>query len=82
MKKEILSVEDMIPKKYGTPTKHSVEEYVPSKKPLYYLNYYFLQFFGVRLCRVVDESTKKQKGWAWMTRIIPLTGWNTPYRKF
>ena len=45
------------------------------------LNYFVLQWVGVRLCRVIEDDGK-QSGWTWKTRVVPMSGWGTPYRKF
>jgi hypothetical protein len=46
------------------------------------LNYCILQWVGVRLGRILDEKTKKQIGWKWLTNIRPLSGWKTDYKKW
>jgi hypothetical protein len=38
------------------------------------LNYYVLQWFCVRLARVVDDTTDVQLGWTIIFRL-PMTGW-------
>ena len=43
------------------------------------LNYYLLQWFFVRLAKTVDESGTIIK-WGFITKVIPMTGWKTPYR--
>lgn len=46
---------------------------------LYLLNRCFLQWFFVRLARIIDESGK-QVGWKLLTGIVPETGWSDDYR--
>ena len=46
---------------------------------LYLLNFVFLQWFFVRLARVVDDGGITVD-WTLLTRVWPLTGWWSPYR--
>ncbi len=41
---------------------------------LYFFNYYFLQIFGIRLARILDNHTGKQTGWKFIKRLYG-TGW-------
>jgi hypothetical protein len=45
-------------------------------KPLFYLNYFLLQFLFIRLARVMEDT--KQVGWT-IIYVLPFTGWNTDY---
>ena len=47
---------------------------------LYFLNAGVLQWFFVRLARVVDVETGKQQGWRLLRWVVPCTGWSTSYR--
>ena len=44
-----------------------------------WLNFIVLQWFFVRLARIVDVESKKTIGWKLDKRIIPLTGWWNNY---
>lgn len=39
------------------------------------LNYWFLQWFFLRLAKVVDCDTDKVVGLTMLVGVIPLTGW-------
>jgi hypothetical protein len=41
---------------------------------LLFVNYYLLQWFFIRLARVIDDGTGKQIGWTVVVRK-PMTGW-------
>lgn len=43
------------------------------------LNFVVLQWAFVRLARLVDDETGKQRGWIWIVGVVPLTGWWSPY---
>lgn len=44
-----------------------------------WLNYLVLQWFFVRLAKMVDEDSGEVVGYRWLTGIVPLTGWGGPY---
>jgi hypothetical protein len=46
------------------------------------LNWYFLQWFFIRVCRwgYISSGPLKQEGWKLMIGVLPLTGWKNPYR--
>lgn len=44
------------------------------------LNSIVLQWFFVRLARIVDTKTKIIVGWKLLKWIVPLTGWWSDYR--
>lgn len=44
------------------------------------LNFLVLQWFGLRLGRIVDIATQRTVGWRVLRWVWPLTGWWTPYR--
>lgn len=44
------------------------------------LNFLLLQWFFVRLARVVDKRTGRTAGWRVLRWPWPLTGWWSPYR--
>jgi hypothetical protein len=41
---------------------------------VYFFNYYFLQVFGIRLARILDNNTGKQTGWKFIKRPFG-SGW-------
>ena len=41
---------------------------------LFLLNFCILQWFGIRLARVIDTETNAQIGWRWW-RVRPLKEW-------
>lgn len=48
-----------------------------------WLNRIILQWFFVRLARVMDRDEAgnlKQTGWCWLRGVVPLTGWSTSYK--
>ncbi len=49
-----------------------------------FLNFVVLQWFFVRLARVMikveGERKWKPKGWIWLRGIVPLTGWWDDFR--
>lgn len=48
---------------------------------LHIFNYYFLQWFFLRVYRKIDKETEKQIGWGIMF-VYPMSGYNNkPYRK-
>ena len=44
------------------------------------LNVIVLQWFFVRLAKIVDTKTKIIVGWDFLRWIVPLTGWWSDYR--
>lgn len=44
-----------------------------------FFNRVLFQWFFVRLARKVDMDGF-QRGWCWITRVYPLTGWSSPYK--
>jgi hypothetical protein len=42
---------------------------------LFFLNFFLLQWFFIRLARVIDTNRNKQIGWTLIFGIVPLTGW-------
>jgi len=47
--------------------------------PLHILNFFILQWFFIRLAKVVDDDGKTL-AWVWL-RVYPLTGyWGRPYK--
>jgi hypothetical protein len=46
--------------------------------PLKFLNYFILQWFFIRLARVVQDDV--QIGWKILKGIIPMSGWNNDYK--
>jgi len=44
------------------------------------LNSVILQWFFVRLAKIVDTETKVIVGWDLLRWIVPLTGWWSDYR--
>lgn len=46
------------------------------------LNFLLLQWFGVRLARVVQLVGRRRvhRGWRLLRWVWPLTGWWSPYR--
>ena len=49
------------------------------KSWLHKLNYYILQWFCIRLAKVVNEKGKVMYYYI-MWGIVPLTGWDGPYK--
>lgn len=50
---------------------------------LFYINFFILQWFGLRLARKVESNNNKTVGWKLMHNIKPLSGWNgRVYRKW
>lgn len=49
---------------------------------LFFLNYFILQWFFVRLARFGINQNGKfvQTSWGWLTWVYPLTGWSTEYK--
>ena len=47
---------------------------------LYLLNYCILQWFFVRLARVIDDQTGKTIKFKFIYWIVPTTGWNTDFK--
>lgn len=45
---------------------------------LYIINFLFLQWFFVRLARVLKDG--EQVGWTWLKGVVPLTGWWSDYK--
>lgn len=43
-----------------------------------FLNFLVLQWFGIRLARLVEND--RQVGWKLIKWIVPLTGWWNNYR--
>jgi hypothetical protein len=43
-----------------------------------WLNYLVLQWFFVRLARVIDSG--RTVGWKWLVGVVPLTGWWSDFR--
>jgi len=43
-------------------------------------NVVFLQWFFIRLAKIVDTDTGRIIGWKVLTGIVPLTGWTNDYR--
>ena len=49
---------------------------------LHVLNYYFLQWYFIRLAGVFDDATGKHVKWT-IIRVIPLTGYHgIPMKKW
>ncbi len=48
---------------------------------LWFVNFFLFQWFGLRLARVL-ENDGSQSGWTWLTKIVPLTGWWSKYKRF
>lgn len=49
---------------------------------LHYLNYIFIQWFFIRIARVIDDDTELQTGWT-IIRAIPITGYHgIPLRRW
>jgi len=48
---------------------------------LQFINYYFVQWFGMRIARSVEAvGVDKYRTLAWGVIFVwPLTGWNSPY---
>lgn len=42
------------------------------------LNIFVLQWFFVRLARIIDDDMK-QVGWGLLGPVLPLTGWRSDY---
>ena len=42
---------------------------------LFYLNFLILQWFFVRLGRIVNRKTGEIEGWRFLGIVVPLTGW-------
>lgn len=55
-------------------------ELVRVDTPLGLLNRVLLQWFFVRLAKVVDVRTGRRVRWTMLLGVCPLTGWSTPYR--
>lgn len=49
---------------------------------LQFINYYFVQWFGLRIARSVEAvGVDHYKTLAWGVIFVrPLTGWNSPYK--
>jgi hypothetical protein len=49
---------------------------------LQFINYYFVQWFGLRIARSVEAvGVDKYRTLAWGVIFVwPLTGWNSPYK--
>ena len=47
---------------------------------LKFLNYFILQWFFVRLAKIVDTKTKKILGYKLLSGVVPTTGWGTDYK--
>lgn len=45
-----------------------------------YLNFLILQWFFIRLAKVVDTKTQKTIRYTWLIGIVPLTGWWNKYK--
>ena len=43
------------------------------------LNLFILQWFSLRLCKVVDIKTRKTLRYEIMAGVVPTTGWDTDY---
>ena len=46
---------------------------------LHALNFFIVQWFFIRICRVINDSTGKQEYWGILYPATPLTGWWTGY---
>lgn len=44
------------------------------------LNVFVLQWFFIRLAKVVDDDTGLRVGWTIIKWVWPLTGWSTPFK--
>ena len=49
------------------------------------LNFWILQWFGVRLARrgcILHDGTLEPIKWIWLKNIRPMSGWRTPCKRF
>lgn len=49
---------------------------------LAFLNFFVLQWFTLRLARVVDCQSSREIGWRLLAGVLPLSGWfGTRFRR-
>jgi hypothetical protein len=65
---------------YGTALKAEQKRLNKRKnKMLQFINYYIVQWFFIRICKVYEEDFK---GWGFLFPVIPMSGWDErPYSK-
>lgn len=48
---------------------------------LHFLNWYVLQWFFIRLCKIINTNTNKIIKWNLIIGVFPLSGWgDKPYK--
>ena len=45
------------------------------------INFFFLQWFYVRLYKITECKSNKTKGFGFITNVKPLSGWNGLYNE-
>lgn len=46
-----------------------------------FINYFFVQWFCIRICKSIDIESKRVTGYGILYFVVPLTGWNNEYKE-
>ena len=55
---------------------------MPNTKLLGPLNFLVFQWLCIRMTVIFDTDSGRPVGWYWMKRVVPLTGWWSPFKYF